>query len=156
MLDCPLPSDSQDCVVSIGCFHHTGNVQRCMDESWRILRSGGHAYLMVYNRFSYRQWLKWPGATFGAWRSNGEGVLGGSEAQRRSYDADTVGRAAPETVFLAIAELRTMLSRFSRAAFTRENCDHLSLRGRTIVPRGLVLATIGRLVGLDIYIHAVK
>ena len=37
MLECPLPDGSMDCVVSIGCFHHTGNLQRCIDETWRVL-----------------------------------------------------------------------------------------------------------------------
>jgi SAM-dependent methyltransferase len=29
----PLPAESVDFVVSIGCFHHTGDVQRCLDET---------------------------------------------------------------------------------------------------------------------------
>ena len=44
MLECPLPDGSVDCVVSIGCFHHTGNLQRCIDETWRVLRPGGRAF----------------------------------------------------------------------------------------------------------------
>src|SRR6185295_2793660 len=58
VLACPFPDESFDCVVSIGCFHHTGNARRALDETWRVLRPGGQAHLMVYNQFSLRQWLK--------------------------------------------------------------------------------------------------
>src|SRR3954466_7241161 len=37
----PFPDSSFDFVVSIGCFHHTGNLQRCLDESFRVLAPGG-------------------------------------------------------------------------------------------------------------------
>jgi SAM-dependent methyltransferase len=40
MLRCPLPDASFDCAVSIGCFDHTGDTQRCLNETWRVLRPG--------------------------------------------------------------------------------------------------------------------
>ncbi len=55
-----------DFVVSIGCFHHTGNLQQCLDETYRVLAPGGTAFIMVYNKFSIRQWLRWPGETLRA------------------------------------------------------------------------------------------
>lgn len=58
--------DSLDYLVSIGCFHHTGDVQRCIDETYRVLKPGGRACIMVYNRFSCWQWVKWPATTFKA------------------------------------------------------------------------------------------
>lgn len=158
MLDCPLPDESQDCVVSIGCFHHTGNVQRCFDETWRVLRPGGKAYLMVYNQFSYRQWLKWPRATLKALLSTGSGPDSNSisDAQRKAYDADGAGKGAPETVFLSKSQLGNMLSRFSEVRVTKENCDHITLRGRALIPRKALLSTLGRMLGLDLYIYARK
>src|SRR5579872_4022366 len=45
ILDCPLKDNSLDCVVSIGCYHHTGNLQRCFDETFRVLKPGGSAFL---------------------------------------------------------------------------------------------------------------
>ena len=60
----PFPDESFDFVYSIGCFHHTGNVQRCFDETYRVLRPGGVAVMMVYNKFSFRQWTRWPWITF--------------------------------------------------------------------------------------------
>ena len=86
MLECPIPSESEDCVVSIGCFHHTGDVQRCFDETWRVLKPDGNAYLMVYNQFSYRQWLKWPAETLRVFRAETAGVNDAAihEAQRKA------------------------------------------------------------------------
>ena len=156
MLNCPLADASVDAVVSIGCFHHTGDVARCFDETWRVLRPGGRAYVMVYNRFSYRQWLKWPRAALRAWFEAAPENARADEAQRRAYDADSAGRAAPETVFLSMRDLRQMLSRFSAFAMRKENCDHITLRGRAIVPRRLLLSSLGRLAGLDIYLQLVK
>lgn len=152
MLECPLPDASMDCVVSIGCFHHTGSVARCIEETRRVLKPGGEAYLMVYNAFSYRQWLKWPLRTLRASLGGGDDAEA-SEAQRKAYDASSSGAAAPETVF---AQLRRMMREFRELEAVLENSDHLTLRGRTLVPRRLLLSTIGRVAGLDIYVRAVK
>jgi SAM-dependent methyltransferase len=152
-LRCPFPDESFDCVVSIGCFHHTGDIQRCVDETWRVLRPGGRAYLMVYSRYSYLRWLKWFGPTVGS-------LLGGehtaSESERRTYDSDSAGKAAPETAFVSRAELRRMLKRFSAVSLALENTTHLGFRGRTIIPRRYLLGSVGRLAGLDIYVNAEK
>jgi len=158
MLDCSLADESVDVVVSIGCFHHTGSIERCVDETWRVLKPGGHAYFMVYNLFSYRQWLRWPKRTLdAALGTTGQASrTGASEAQRKAYDANSAGAAAPETVFVSRGQLRSMLARFSEAEFRLENCDHITLRGRTLVPRRLLLSTVGRMAGLDIYVAATK
>jgi len=146
MLECPFPDESFDCVVSIGCFHHTGDAQRCMDETWRVLRPGGHAYLMVYNRFSLRQWKDFPWQTLAAaWRNPKA-----STAQRAAYDVDTQGRAAPETQFFSVRQLKAMMSRFSAVSCTKENCDDFILERKTLLP------SLGRALGLDIYIRAAK
>ena len=153
MLECPMPDASMDCVASIGCFHHTGNLQRCIDETFRVLKPGGRAFIMVYNRFSYRQWSRWPGATLRAAIGKTGAVV---DAQRKAYDANAAGDGAPETVFTSIAELRAMLGRFAGVSIARENCDHFTLRGRTLVPRNALLGTLGRSIGLDLYATATK
>lgn len=158
MLNCPVDSETQDCVVSIGCFHHTGDIQRCFDETWRVLKPGGHAYLMVYNQFSYRQWLRWPLATlkalFSVNKAPDSAVI--NDSQRKAYDADGTGKGAPETVFVSTGQLKEMLSRFSEITITKENCDHITFRGRVLFPRNALLSTLGRAFGLDLYIHVRK
>jgi SAM-dependent methyltransferase len=170
ILECPLPSESVDIVVSIGCFHHTGNVQRAIDETWRVLRPGGTAILMVYNRYSYLQWGRWPVATLRAFlherglsRSAGEVT----ESQRAAYDLDSSGRSAAETVFLSRRQLTTMLARFSSVSFRKENSqDHFALKvplpfrlkiyAGIVIPRSWALSSVGRWWGLDLYIRATK
>ncbi|MBI5816650.1 MAG: class I SAM-dependent methyltransferase [Nitrospinae bacterium] len=159
MLDAPFASASMDAVVSIGCFHHTGNLRKCLEETRRILKPGGVAVIMVYNQFSLRQWINWPGGNLRALARDfgvGRGPETASEDQKKAYDAGGGGEAAPETVFSSISQLNKMLSGFSRVTFRKENCDDLYLRGRLVAPRHRLLPTLGRLMGLDIYIRAVK
>jgi SAM-dependent methyltransferase len=56
MLNCPSDDERFDWLIAVGCFHHTGNLQCCLDESWRVLRPGGTAMIMVHNVYSYRRW----------------------------------------------------------------------------------------------------
>jgi SAM-dependent methyltransferase len=156
ILAAPLKSESQDAVVSIGCFHHTGDVQRCIDETYRVLRPGGQARIMVYNRFSYRQWLKWPKETLSAAVSERKVVPGGSPDQRRAYDVNSVGEAAPETVFVSPRELAKMFQRYSHFACHKENCDELPFGAHRVLPRQRLLPILGRCAGLDLYIEARK
>ena len=130
ILNAPFPNECFDRIVSIGCFHHTGNIQRCIDESYRLLRPGGIAHLMVYNQFSARQWTRWPARTLGVWLTE-IGFVGGGSApfaeQRAAYDYNSEGAAAPETDFCSPRSLRQMLRRFRRASLTKENFDDVTL-----------------------------
>lgn len=159
ILNCPMPDESLDFVVSIGCFHHTGNVQKSLDETYRVLKPGGAAILMVYSRFSYRQWVKWPTQTFLAlmkeWGVYG-GKLQSTENQRKTYDCDTEGNAAPETVFLSIRQLKKMLMKFSSIELHKENCGNFRIKGITLIPRDKMLSTLGRFWGVDTDIIAKK
>jgi SAM-dependent methyltransferase len=152
----PFADQSFDFVVSIGCMHHTGNVQRCFDETFRVLKPGGVATLMVYNRFSWMRWRRAPMATFrdafAARRSKG---LAGAQA-RFDYDSDTNGNAAPETAVLSVAEIERMLASFESVACTKRNANPLVIKGITLIPRSWLLPTLGRWLGLDIYVEARK
>ena len=158
ILECPFGDERFDLVVAIGCFHHTGNMARAIAETWRVLRRGGEAIVMVYNGYSYRRWLRWPRDTwrYRRWdRRGGEcGPPNSSTSQRRAYDSNVLGRAAPETVFVSIRHLERMCGRFSHFEARTENAGgDFATR---IVPRRLLLPTVGRLAGLDIYCRLVK
>jgi ubiquinone/menaquinone biosynthesis C-methylase UbiE len=155
MLQCPVEDDSRDFVVSIGCFHHTGDVRRCVEETYRVLKPGGRAFVMVYNRFSYNQWIKWPGTTFMALLHHAglrRDPVAAKPGQRKSYDSNLDGQGAPETVFLSIQQLRAMFGRFRSVSFTRENCTGLPW----LLTRERLLPWLGRTAGLDLYIAAQK
>jgi SAM-dependent methyltransferase len=160
MLACPFENETFDCLVSIGCFHHTGDVKRCIDETHRILKPGGTAFIMVYNRFSYRQWLRWPCSTSSALCRDAElfkkAEVCSSENQRKAYDANRDGTVAPATDFLSIGQLRGMLSRYSQVSFQKENCTDLEISRLRFRPRSILLLTLGKVLGLDIYIQARK
>lgn len=155
MLNCPLPDESQDFVVSIGCFHHTGNVQRCIDEAYRVLKPGGEAFIMVYNQFSYKQWKRWPKKTFRAWLDHFS-KEDSSVDQRAAYDLNLSGKEAPETVFLSIYELKKMFAKYAKVRFCKENCDDPGGVYRYFLRRRPLLPLLGRAMGLDIYIRAKK
>ena len=159
ILQSGLPSESFDAVISIGCFHHTGNVQRCIDETLRLLRPGGEAFIMVYNKFSFRHWVRWPGSTGKAALRQGLGLSeprSGAEDERRAYDASAEGDAAPETVFLSRKDVRRAFRDYASVSVASENSDPLSWNGRVLVSRPRMLSTVGRILGLDLYISAIK
>ena len=160
VIDCPFKNDCFDFVISIGCFHHTGDVKSCIDVTYNMLKPGGKAIIMVYNQFSYRQWYQWPHETCLAFLRD-IGLLRkinsrSTVEQRKAYDASETGEAAPETVFSTIQQLRTMLKKYSQVKFHKENCGDLVLRNRHVISRNKLLSNLGKILGLDIYFEAIK
>lgn len=149
-LTIPHPDERFEHVVSIGCLHHTGNLPRAVDEVHRVLRPGGTAMVMLYNRHSFRQ-LQWRIRRLRA----------GNGAHGAAYDYNVAGEAAPETVYVTARQVREELfSSFSEIRIERHNFDPVILtyvRGRPVGPtRNQTLATVARVLGLDLYIHARK
>jgi SAM-dependent methyltransferase len=155
VLDCPFPDQSFDLIVAIGSLHHTGNLALALHELSRVAVSGGQLVFMVYNALSYRRWVRWPISTMRhalSTRGTFWDKPQSSESERKAYDADAKGHAAPETEFFARNELRRMLSDWSIKKMRLENVgDEGALR---FVSRPLKLRTMGPWVGLDIYVRA--
>ena len=159
ILNAPIDDASFDCVVTIGCLHHTGDIQKCVNEIFRILRPGGKAYIMVYNQHSLRQWVKWPLPTFKSLFKDLAGDIlyrKASVKQVAAYDVSPDGTAAPETEFFSISRLKKIFEKYSSIKFNKENCDDFSLFQRFVVPRKKALNMIGKYAGLDIYLKAKK
>jgi SAM-dependent methyltransferase len=154
-LDVPWAENSFDRVVSIGCLHHTGDLRRSIAEMHRVLRPGGLAFVMLYNRHSFRQLVATPRRMVQALRSR-------EEAARRirgRYDANSAGAAAPHTDYVSAREVRRLFSSFTHVRIDRQNFDTyvVSRFGHVIsVRRERLLTNVARLLGLDLYIHAVK
>ena len=122
-----------------------------------MLRKGGQAMIMVYNRHSYRRAVMLPVrmALRGAWRDPARRA----EFVRATYDADTEGTAAPATEFTSAAGIRRLLAGFSEVKVRRENFDDflLSVRGRHLfIKRAVFLSNIARIAGTDLYVTATK
>ena len=136
-LDLPFEDASFDVVYSIGCLHHTGDLPRGVGEVHRVLRPSGRAVVMLYNRHSFRQFVR---------RLRGEAS---PEALRAAYDTNAAGDAAPHTDYVTRAQARTLFGAFSRVRVDARNFDSLPY-----IPRRLLLGNIDRLLGLDLYVVA--
>ena len=152
ILNAPFPDNAFDRIIAIGCYHHTGNLQRALDETWRLLRPGGHATIMVYNAFSYRRWLQVPRLLMRQVLRRNDSTADVSADARGSYDQDSQGRSAPETAFVCREDLRRMTTRY--AAF------HAELENAAVpyldALRPIACLMLGRIWGLDIYLSLAR
>jgi SAM-dependent methyltransferase len=136
-LQMPFANETFDRVYSIGCLHHTGDLPRAVAEVHRVLRPGGRAVVMLYNRHSFRFVVR--------------ALLCRKSAEqlRGEYDRDAAGEAAPHTDYVTARQVRALFGGFSRVRVDRRNFDSLPY-----VPRRVLLGNVDRLVGLDLYIVA--
>ncbi|GGI80070.1 class I SAM-dependent methyltransferase [Legionella impletisoli] len=125
MIECPFNDNYFDYVISIGCFHHTGDFQACVDQTYRILKKGGKATIMVYNQYSLRQWMRWPKLTTKNLLLNVINKSSGlsTQKQREAYDASLSNEGAPETKFFSKREISEACKYFKAKKLTCENFD---------------------------------
>ena len=87
----PLADDSFDRVISNGVLHHTPNIDAALGEIRRVLRPGGGATVVVYNRNSFYFWLTcvlWRGVKDGlVVRERGMGGVLSATVEKSSIDA---------------------------------------------------------------------
>lgn len=148
-LDLPFADGEADLVVSIGCLHHTGDTARAVAQVHRVLRPGGRAVVMVYNRWSARRVLRAPRAYLAGklWRRDGYAAV------RALYDSSESGEAAPHTDFFSTREIRRLFADFARVRVEPRN---LSFRFVPALRRPALTFRLDRIGGLDLYVHAVK
>lgn len=147
-LDIPHPDASFGHLVTIGCLHHTGDLPRAVREVHRVLRPGGTAMVMLYNRHSWRQL-----------RLRVRAVT--EVGKRGTYDTNVAGEAAPETTYVTARQVREdLFAPFAEVRIERHNFDPLvvpAVRGLALtIPRARLLSNVARVMGLDLYIHARK
>jgi SAM-dependent methyltransferase len=145
-LDIPHPDGAFGHVVTIGCLHHTGDLPHAVREVHRVLRPGGTAMVMLYNRHSWLQ-LKL--------RARAVADVG----KRAAYDTNVAGDGAPETVYVTARQVREELfAPFSDIRIERHNFDTSALSLVPMlpfrIPRRWFLPNVARVLGLDLYIHA--
>lgn len=152
ILKAPHPDQSFDHVVTIGCLHHTGDLAGAIREVHRLLRPGGRALIMVYNRNSFRRFKLAARGLPGRVLGRGED----EEEMRGTYDRNAEGVAAPATEYTSVRRARDLFAGFSRVAVRRENFDAPLYLSRLGLRREHLLGWPAHRAGLDLYITAVK
>jgi SAM-dependent methyltransferase len=147
VLELPYSDATFDYLYSIGCLHHTGDLERSVQEVHRVLVPGGRAVVMLYNRHSVRR------VRFALVRAlRGRGGRSLDDELRGVYDAHEAGEAAPHTDFVSRAEVRRLFRDFARVKIDVQNFDGF----RFGIKREWFLSNAARVVGLDLYITADK
>jgi SAM-dependent methyltransferase len=162
VLAMPFDDNSFDRIWTIGCLHHTGNIQQSVEEIYRVLRPGGLAVVMLYNSHGYRHAVRIPamGARLVLDRlrhRHRSQKASFSEQVRRIYDSNKKGKAAPHTDFTSPRQARRMFRRFDSVKIEKQNFDTLVwFGGRRVITRERLLGNIAHVLGLDLYITARK
>lgn len=156
----PFKESTFDYVYSIGCLHHTGDLNRAVSEVHRVLADGGKAIIMLYNRHSFRRMIFLPvvhlrNLLLGRYKSQ-SGRTSFSDWARTWYDKNTQGEAAPHTDYVSRAEVRRLFRSYRTVRIESQNFDPLVLKNRLLVRRERFLNNLARVVGVDLYITAVK
>jgi SAM-dependent methyltransferase len=90
----PFATESFDLVYSWGVLHHSPDTPRAIDEAWRVIRTGGHARIMIYHKRSlvgYMLWLRYGLLAGRPWRSLND--IYGSHLESPGTKAYTVDEA---------------------------------------------------------------
>jgi len=127
ILEPPFAPESFDAIVAIGCLHHTGDLQRAINQCFRLLRPGGKLIFMVYYAYSYRRFRQAPLATLKYLMREKFGYRGcvgpSSERERAAYDAGSSGAGAPHTDWISVRSLQEYCAGFSQFSASLENID---------------------------------
>ena len=149
--DIPLADDSLDAVVTIGCLHHIPDIGKAVDEIHRVLKPGGVLKGMVYNRHSWRAMVYIPLARKLHPKFRGKTR---QECINVMYD----GSGNPYGMVYSRKEIARILRGFGNVRFKIENFlgEEVVPRLGAAIPRTFWLATLGKILGLDLYFTARK
>lgn len=138
------PDNFFDNIVSIGCFHHTGSVEKCINEAYRVLKPGGQLLFMCYNKHSLRMLRSAPFSIF----LNPTNPLELSPKHAFLFDSNSDSAPAPFVELASRGYYRKICSKFAQVDITYENCDNRW--------RKYILNNIARILGLNIYVICKK
>lgn len=148
----PFGDNTFDMVVSIGCLHHTGDIQKSIDEVHRVLKKNGKAVIMLYNKYSFYLLVQCP---LHYLRTNRK--VSYSEFVRGNYDNDSEGNAAPETKYSGYTDIKRYFSKYGKTEIKLENFSNTYIPFvRVMIPRKQLLGNAAKVMGLDFYIIAQK
>ena len=157
-LELPFGENVFDAVYSIGCLHHTGNLERSVSEVQRVLAPGGRTIVMLYNRWSYRRLAQLPATRVRDALRRASRYGSFEERIRASYDTNDGGDAAPHTDYVSRSDVRRLFRPFSDVHVQARNFETLVwFGGRVVLTRDRLLDSFAaKVAGLDLYISATK
>jgi SAM-dependent methyltransferase len=144
----PFERDSFDFAYSIGCLHHTGDLGRAINELRRVLRPGGMAIVMVYYAHSTRRHVHKLRRML-----HGRRTLDGDAAAM--YDVNPNGAPPPHTEYVSRRRARELFADFSDVRVEVRNFAEFQFNGH-VLKRSWFLDNAAHVVGLDLYVRAVK
>jgi len=148
----PFKDNEFDMVVSIGCLHHTGNIQKSISEVYRVLNKNGKAIIMLYNKHSWT--LLNQNRIAYALTMNKRNY---NEYIRGLYDKNSKGNSAPTTTFSSRIDIEKYFSQFKKVTLNLENFNDVYIPFlRAAIPRKYFLNNAAKIFGLDYYIVAQK
>lgn len=157
----PHKDASFDYVYTIGCLHHTGNLTQAISEVYRVLAPSGRAIVMLYNRYSFFQFVWW----FLQTRKKLKRLLLRKARPRsldninRWYDVNSQGVPAPHTDYVSYFEAKRLHHKFNKVEIDIRNFERLIVDykiGLIKIDRHYFINNIDRICGLDLYITATK
>jgi SAM-dependent methyltransferase len=151
--DLAFPDESFDAVYSFGVLHHTPDTERATGEIRRVLRPGGRAIAMFYNRASL---YYWGGLIFKRGVFKGE-LIGSTPAQIMSrYVEYTETGGRPLVKAYTRREARHLFRGFSdcRIRVNQLTREELGLAGR-VIPEN-AFQWLARNLGWNLIITATK
>lgn len=140
----PFSDNSFDIVYSNGVLHHSENTDKCIDEVFRVLKTGGKAVIMLYSRHSAAFWLniapralitgelfRWPEAQWVGRLTEGRPKFGTTKN--------------PFTRIYSKVEIHTAFRRFNIRSLRKSSFqfDNFAIPKLTQV-RNIVFRTLGR------------
>jgi SAM-dependent methyltransferase len=155
ILNAPFRCESFDYLITIGCLHHTGDMQKALAECNRVLRPGGKLIMMVYYAYSHRRWAQARSETARYWLRERLGYIGPvkpkDDRETWDYDHNEIGEAAPHTDFISARSLRKMCRSFKSFSYRLENTNLEPPFSKWSSRREILKSPWPRWVGLDLY-----
>ncbi len=138
------PDDTFDVVYSHGVLHHTVDTEKAIAEVRRVLKPGGEAIIMLYNRISWFNFVSW---------------LSGTNVEHKDKDAPIIRKYTNSECRALFKEFRNVsiyVDRFPKRTVKFDNFA-AKLNNYVLVPFFEVLPdAIRRPFGWHIMIRATK
>ena len=136
--------DTFDVVYSHGVLHHTVDTEKSIAEVWRVLKPGGEAVIMLYNRNSWFALVAW---------------LSGTNVEHAKKDAPIIRKYSTSEcreLFKDFQNVRIRVDRFPKRTVKFDNL-FAKLNNYLLVPFFEILpSAIRRPLGWHIMIRAIK